>query len=530
MLFLENGKKNNIFFAMEFSDVVFWLMKWKWIIVFITIAFAILGYFFSNIVYEPKYTAKASMVVNSKETKLVGGEITVSSNETLTKQLMTTYEEILTSNKIFRYVISNLGINDNLGSIKNAVTITTAENTLVVYIEAEHVDPYMAKSIANATMEVAPYIMLETVGKGGVNILDFATLPTTPSSPMTVQYIINAALLGILISAFFVILLNFITMKIKNSEDIEFKTGLQVFGEIPHASIKNETSKTFLFTGEANSGFIESYFMAGAVLKNNSIEKRPYKLMVTSSVAGEGKTTTSINLATVLADMGHKVLLIDLDMKKPNVAKQLSLNTSGISGTESVIRGGKLEDEVIDSGIGFDVIPCIRSVRNTSKLLSSVLLELFFAELDSADYDYIIIDTAPAHIIADTSVVVKYADGLLLVIKQQFARLKIILDTVTNLKKSGANIIGTILNDVRVYNIGTGYAYKYKYGYYYYRSNEKSKKYSYRGSYYSQYDDTIENTEKKDSEVKQPAKTQETSNKSNKKMFKMPDTKDSGKK
>ena len=91
-------------------------------------------------------------------------------------------------------------------------------------------------------------------------------------------------------------------------------------------------------------------------------------------------------------------------------------------------------------------------MRSTSKLLSSLRLERFFTELDRTDYDFIVIDTAPAHIIADTSVIVKYADGLVMVIKQQFARLKVIMDTVNNLRKSGANIIGSVLNDVRVYN------------------------------------------------------------------------------
>ena len=504
---MENGNKNNIFFAMEISDVIFWIMKWKEIIIAVTIVCAILGYFFSNITYEPKYTAKASMVVNSK----VEGQAVGANDVSLTKQLMTTYEEVLTSDKIFRYVVNNLGINDNAITIKNAVTITAAENTHVVYIEAEHVDPYMAKSIANATMEVAPQIMLETVEKGSVNILDFATLPKNPSSPMTVPYIITAALIGFLISAFFVILVNFLTMKVKNSEDIEYKTGLAVFGEIPHASVKHEVEKTFIYTGEANAGFTESYFMTGAVLKNNSVDKRPYKLMITSSLAGEGKTTTSINIATVLADMGHRVLLIDLDMKKPNVARQLKLDVKNRGGIENVIRGKKLEDEVMDSELGFDIIPCTRSVRNTSKLLSSMRLELFFAELDSADYDYILIDTAPAYIIADTSVVVKYADGLILVVKQQFARLKVIMDTVANLKKSGANIIGSILNDVRVYNVGTGYTYKYRYGgYYYYNGEEKHKRFAYGGMYGYTDKNDVEDEEKTDSVTDSSEDTKKT--------------------
>ena len=459
------SKSKNVFFTMEFSDIVFWIMKWKSIIISVSIIFAIIGYIFGCSTYSPSYVATASMVVNSKSSAVVADDQVVSiSQAQATRTLMPTYTEILTSDRIGSYIANKLDISLTAENIRGALSITAPEGVSVVYIEARYRDAYTAKNIANAAMEIAPQLMKDVMEIGSVNVLDYAQLPNSPEPSKTVSFVIIMLISGFVLSSLIVILFNFVTMKVKNTEDIELKTGITVFGEIPHASTKNEREKSFLFTNKTNSGFAESYFMMGAVLRNNALGKKPYRLIFTSSVAGEGKTTNAINTATVLADMGYKVLLIDLDMKKPNVARQLSIQAKHLGGTEAVIKGDPIEDNIFETPYGFDVIPCSHSVRHTSKLLSSLRLEAFFEELNNTSYDYIIIDTAPAHIIADTSVIVKYADGLVLVIRQHFARLKVISDTIEGLKKSGANIIGSILNDVRVFNIGTGYAYKYKYG------------------------------------------------------------------
>ena len=474
--------KKNVFFAIEMSDIVFWIMKWKWIVISITIVFAILGYVFNNLTYVPMYTTQASMVVNSQTAnRNQQGNQVLLNDVYLTQTLMDTYTNILTSDKIAKYIIDELDIGYETSDIKNSIKIIPEEGTQVVKIEVTAKDPYMAKNIANTMMQVAPALMMEVVETGSVNVLDYAVLPIHPNSPATIQYIVIAALLGAVLSSVVIIIINFLTMKVKNSEDIEYKTGLTVFGEIPHASYRSEVERTLLYTNKTNSGFTESYFMMGAALKNHLADKKPYKLLITSSVAGEGKSTTSINTATVLADMGHKVLLIDLDLKKPHVTKHLEIDVTDLEGVEAVFKGDRIEEHIIDSHYGFDIIPCVKSVKSTSKLLSSIRLQSFFAELDATDYDFIILDTAPAHIIADTSVIVKFADGVLMVVKQHFARLKTIMTTISNLKKSGANIIGSVLNDVRVYNVGTGYAYKYRYGYY--SKNKKNNEYGYYYGY-----------------------------------------------
>ena len=467
--------KKNIFFAIDLSDILFWLMKWKWVVIGVTLLFAITGYIFSNITYEAKYTATASMVVNSKSESLL--QAGTQMDAVLTQNLIPTYTRILRSEKIAKHVMDKFDINVALGAIEDMMEVTTGEESQVVYLKVKHDDPYMAKNIANAVIQVAPTVMMEVVEAGSVNVLDYALLPTKPEAPKTVQYIAILGLVGLMLISVIIILLNFFVMKVKNAEDIENKIGEMVLGEIPHSTATSDTKKNYLHTGEANQGFVESNFMMAAVLKNQAKNVRPYKLIVTSTLAAEGKSTTSINMASALSDMGYKVLLVDLDMKKPNIVRQLSLNTGNLGGIEAVLMGAEIKDNVMrDERYNFDILPCVRATSATAKIFTALRVEMAFERFNKSDYDYILLDSSPANIVADTSVIVKYADGLMLVIKQYFARIKVINETIEKLKKAGANIIGTVLNDIRVFNIGTGYAFDYKYGYYYYYNEEKSKR------------------------------------------------------
>ena len=467
--------KKSIFFAIDLSDILFWLMKWKWIVVGVTVVFAMIGYIFSNITYTAQYTATASMVVNSKSETLTQAGTTV--DAMLTQNLIPTYTRILKSEKISKHVMDKFDINLAKGVVGNMMEVTIGEDSQVVYLKVKHADPYMAKNIANAVIQVAPSVMMEVVEAGSVNVLDYAVLPTQPEPPKTVQYMTMMAVIGFILVSLIIIMLNFFVMKVKNAEDIENKIGQMVLGEIPHSTATNEREKNYLHTGVANQGFVEANFMLAAVLKNQAQKVRPYKLIVTSTIAAEGKSTTSINTATALSDMGYKVLLVDLDMKKPNIAKQLELDTGNLGGIEAVLMGGSLEGNIMhDDRFGFDILPCVRATSATAKIFTALRVEMAFSEFNKTGYDYIILDSSPANIVADTSVIVKYADGLMLVIKQYFARIKVINETIEKLKKAGANIIGTVLNDIRVFNVGTGYAFDYKYGYYYYYNEEKGKR------------------------------------------------------
>lgn len=192
---------------------------------------------------------------------------------------------------------------------------------------------------------------------------------------------------------------------------------------------------------------------------------------VTSAMAHEGKSITSINLAYDLMMAGQKVLLIDADMRMSNFKKILGLNSSpGLSnllvGKEESVRSIQA-CEALD---GLRIIVCGDTPPNPSELLASKRMD---AVLDSlrAIFDYIIIDLPPVVAVTDALIVSKLTDGMIVVARQDYADKRLIDDTVRQLQLQEANIIGFVLNCSRIENKYYGSKYgKYgrygKYGYY----------------------------------------------------------------
>ena len=186
-------------------------------------------------------------------------------------------------------------------------------------------------------------------------------------------------------------------------------------------------------------------------------------ICITSAVASEGKSTTSVNNAITFAKSGKKVLLIDCDLRKPNVYRILNIkNDKGLSEVlvseadiKNVIHKNVYENlDVITSG----VIP-----PNPVELLSSEKMAQLVAEL-SQNYDYIFVDAPPIAIVTDAALISKYVDGVIIVVRQNVAERKMVIDAVKKLEFVGAKILGFVLNDVVSSKSGYGlYKYKYKY-------------------------------------------------------------------
>ena len=195
---------------------------------------------------------------------------------------------------------------------------------------------------------------------------------------------------------------------------------------------------------------------------------------ITSPEAGEGKSTTSVNMAIAFSQLGDKVLLIDADMRKSSIHKKLKIeNNAGLS---NVLAGFNNYSEVITHiNDTFDVITAGQVPPNPSELLGSAKFKEL-VETVGREYSYVIIDTPPMDVVTDALVIAPHTAGLVLVVKDHVTPTDAINRAIEAAKFANINILGAVMNAANPKS-GRGYGYR-KYGY---------RKYGYRKYGYSKY-------------------------------------------
>ena len=193
------------------------------------------------------------------------------------------------------------------------------------------------------------------------------------------------------------------------------------------------------------------------------------RISITSAVAGEGKSITLLNLAISVAEDGHKVLLIDADLRRPALARLLvEKATPGLS---NVLAGLCTMEEAVRKELypNLDVVFSGDIPPNPSELLGSDKMRQFIEEM-SEKYDYILVDTPPVNVVSDASIVTSLLDGVLLLVRQGSSRKDVVKRAIANLELTGIRPLGIVLNGVdltrgRTYGYGYGYSYSYRYSY-----------------------------------------------------------------
>lgn len=200
---------------------------------------------------------------------------------------------------------------------------------------------------------------------------------------------------------------------------------------------------------------------------------------ITSPDAGEGKSTTAINMAIAFSQLGDKVLLIDADMRRSSIHKKLKIeNNVGLSG---ILAGFNKYDEVlVHVSESLDVITAGQVPPNPSELLGSARFKSLVEEV-SKKYSYVIIDTPPVGVVSDALVIAPQTAGLVLVVKDQSTPTDAIKHTIEAAKFADINILGAVMNGANP-KAGGRYGYR-KYGRYGYRKYSKYGKYGYGYGY-----------------------------------------------
>ena len=190
----------------------------------------------------------------------------------------------------------------------------------------------------------------------------------------------------------------------------------------------------------------EAYRSLRSNIEYSSFDDEYRVIVVTSSVPGEGKSTTSGNLAIALAQSGNSVLLVDCDMRKPSIHKNFKI--SNAAGTAELLLRKKLFEEVANKyNENLTIITAGKIPPNPSEMLASRAMTAFIEEMKN-EFKYIILDTPPLQAVTDAQVLSTKADGVLLVVRAGSTKREMVLNSVDLIKKVQGKVIGTVLNGV----------------------------------------------------------------------------------
>ena len=190
----------------------------------------------------------------------------------------------------------------------------------------------------------------------------------------------------------------------------------------------------------------EAYRSLRSNIEYSSFDDEYRVIVVTSSVPGEGKSTTSGNLAIALAQSGNSVLLVDCDMRKPSIHKKFKI--SNAAGTAELLLRKKLFEEVANKyNENLTIITAGKIPPNPSEMLASRAMTAFIEEMKK-EFKYIILDTPPLQAVTDAQVLSTKADGVLLVVRAGSTKREMVLNSVDSINKVHGKVIGTVLNGV----------------------------------------------------------------------------------
>jgi len=312
--------------------------------------------------------------------------------------------------------------------------------------------------------------MQEASLSSGINvsnaqIVDGAAVPERPLRPRKALNLVLAMIMGSLGGVFAAFFVEYMDNTVKTPEDVETVLELPFLGYVPATS--PEEGPLYMFS-ESRAIVAESYrTIRTGVLLSAAEEHALQVIVVTSSTPGEGKTTTSANLAVAMAQMGERVLVIDTDMRRHNLHRTFGMdNLVGIS--DCIVDHKNLDDAIrgVRNIENLDIITGGTMPPNPSELLGSNSMRELLGRLRQR-YDRIILDSPPLMLFSDALVMSKLADGVILVIKAGETNRDVIRKLSQSLKTVNARIIGTVLNNVDVERQSSSYYYNPYYGSYY---------------------------------------------------------------
>ncbi len=481
----------------EYASKILTGIKKHWYIIAVLAGICCVGFtLYSYAAYTPQYTAAATFTVTPKGDSL-SAYTSISSNAS-TQQLEKTFPYIITSAPLTRVVAEDLGLSDVPGTLTATAVEDTNLFTITVTSSNYETAYNVLKSVINNYPSVAEYVV-------GATDLVLVVPPSASSTPINPISYREKALIGTAVGALLGLLIVFflenLNHTVRHPDEIRKLLNNQRLGSIVKVVKKKSSHSTGSLTiddAHTDPRFKESVFSIRNKIIKLCADQKINSVMVASTTTNEGKTTVAANLAIALAKKHYRTVIIDCDLRNPTVRQQLNIPESCSLGIVDVITGGcSLQDAIVKTKKnGLYVLPGTIPVNNASELMGSKQLADLVAALEKI-FDYVVIDVPPVGIVSDALEMKDYVGGLVFVVRQDYAKVSKILDSISLFGYSKIKILGCIFNMASGVLSTRGYG---RYGYNSYGGYGSYGSYGYGRYGYGQYGDYYGNEENSQAE------------------------------
>lgn len=459
---------------MELSDYIRIIRKY-WVLLVAATLVGVGAGAIASLAQTPIYSASTQVFVSVQS-----GETTaeLQQGNTYTLSRVATYTNLVDSQRVVQGVIESLGLEPD-AALGSRISATTVPETTIIEITASSPDPAEAAALADA----AAASLAETVDEiesrpdlaspVQLAIVEQATVPSVPVSPRTTVNIALGAFVGLALAVAFALLRELLDTRIRNERDIRTVTDAPLLGAI--AFDPKAKQRPLIVHADPLSPRSESFRTLRTNLQFIEVDDDSRTFVVTSSMPGEGKSTTTANLALALADAGQTVILVDADLRKPKVAQYMNLD-GGVGLTDVLIGRADLVDAVQQWGTkSLYVLPAGQIPPNPSELLGSKSMATLIGELQK-EFNWVLFDAPPLLPVTDAAVLSKHVEGVIVAVSAGKSTKGQLETAVQLLQTADSQVAGVVLTMVPTRGADAyGYGH-YGYGHYGYTERQKQQR------------------------------------------------------
>ncbi len=441
------------------------LKKW-WLLLISAVLMGAIGLGIAVVTTTPTYTSDMSFTTYNRE----ASEVVSSGDISSSVMMANTFKYILKGRTMLEKVASSCDFEVSASEISRSMSVNIQSDTNIIIIKIRTTSPERSFGIANGFAKCYQDVVEFAYPNAVLQMYEAPIMPkNADASQSPMRYSVIGAIIGFALAFVAVIITNALRDTVQTVEDIQDKLESNLIGTVGNVRIKgkkNNKGHRLLITDRSlGFAFIESYKAIRTKVETFCARKGHKVILVTSAGENEGKTTFSMNLALSLAQNGNSVLVIDADLRKPAVSKFLNLNVSPEFDLASVISGKtELSDAIkfVEKHKLFILTTAHSNDEPTEILSSQQMAKVIKAARE--EFDYVIVDTAPAAVVTDANILSNFADAAVLVVRENFsacARIRTVIDDISSNK---AELIGCVFNNVASDGVRGAYS-KYKYGY-----------------------------------------------------------------